>query len=330
MRFTTDEVRELYEQIGGWGHPDFPFLDRNYSTGAYAPCVDLTSIVATWLQEDRLAAVAELWNLLTPSGVAGRTLLQNCLRADLPCGVTVSSMARHEMRAIHLLTMRAAFTCGSQHMSLVAADLAGTTLACRKLAIDENIREALVRAIRPEVKPETLRGAARTEEAERSLAVALSEPPAAAAEHLKVLPPMPRVVVFDYFDRPWGAGTLKYDLFYDHRMYGCGGEFCRLYVDQLGFFVPPCDDAEPPTSVTKEALKDALVTQGISPAKNAKRGQLISEARRYPGLLSALIHQINPERQALAPTWSNAVASWAARVRKCRPVGAALIKLLSK
>ncbi len=39
-RFKTQEVAELYEQLRGYDHPQYPFIDSEYSPGSYAPAID--------------------------------------------------------------------------------------------------------------------------------------------------------------------------------------------------------------------------------------------------------------------------------------------------
>jgi hypothetical protein len=149
------------------------------------------------------------------------------------------------------------------------------------------------------------------------------------AERLKVVPPMVRVVVADYFSRGWGVGSLRCDLYYDERMYGCNADWNRHYVQWLNFFGPPTDEGDVPSAVTKDVLRDALVQKGIVCPKAMTRKAMLEQARQFPGLLSNLIATAFPNQVTVRPEWIGLVSQWAQRFRAVQPVGAALINLLA-
>ncbi len=150
-----------------------------------------------------------------------------------------------------------------------------------------------------------------------------------AAEKLKIIPPMARFVVYDYVYRAWDYGTLRFDLYYEHRMYGCGGEANQKYMEWLGFFGVPSDAASLPTAVTKDVLREALVKQGVECKKSSTRKEMIEKARSIPGLLSSLIFQFYPQHCELISEWKGTVNDWALRVRYVEAVGRAIIKMLA-
>ena len=326
--FRTQEVAQLYEKVKGCCHPEHPFLDANYSPGSCAPAVDFTSIIAEWIRNGKEEAISELWSFLSYEGQASAYALQKALKVRMPSWVKLSETAQSELKAIYLLTLRAKMIL-PQDISAVSACLAATTLACRQMEIDPAFSEKLLKATRPEIGPNSI--LQRVEDGAKSaVAKALSSIGAAepAALKLKVVPPMARAVVFDFFQRDWGHGKFRFDLYWDHRMYGCGRKWNQYYVEGLGFFCPPTDNAAVPAVVTKDLLMQAFEQKGIPCKKTTTRKAMIEQARGIPGFLPPLISSAYPEQQEIRSEWSESVKEWVTRVQYIEPVGAALIKLL--
>jgi hypothetical protein len=55
--FKTAEVAELFEQVHGWCHPEYPFQDPLYAAGSRVAAIDYTQIVAGWLHAVVIAQV---------------------------------------------------------------------------------------------------------------------------------------------------------------------------------------------------------------------------------------------------------------------------------
>lgn len=329
MKFSTTEVAQLHEAVRDWCHPQHPFLDPNYSTAM--PAIDFTAVVADWLQAGRIEPVAELWAWIAGDDESSRYALRKALRADLPDWICLSTAARHEIKAIHILTMRAALSGAPEAMSSVAAELAASALACRELQIDPAYSDTLAKATRAELNPNSVLGS-RYDKAEGTrLAIEAATSPLGEAEpaaaKLKVVPPMARLVVSDFLSRGWGSG-LRFTLYYDHRRYGCGEGWNQRFIEWLDFFAPPDDDADVPNAVTKEILRAALIESGTTSPKSATRKRMIEQARVIPGLITALILRAAPEQRALRDEWAPSVKVWAMRRKSVEPVGAALFKLL--
>ena len=332
LTFKTPDVAQLYEDIRGCCHPEYPFLDPNYSPGANAPAVDLTPWVAACLTAGHEDAVAELWNLLTYPGDASAYALRQALKAHLPSWIRVSAPVSSELHAIYILTMRAAMCVGAEHMPSVAARLAATTLACTQMDIDANYIETFRGILRSEIGDHSILDSpyGRTEGVRLAVETALSPFGAAefAAAKLRMVPPMARLVVYDFFYRGWGEG-LRFNLYYDERMYGCGASWNQHYVEWLEFFAPPSDTAQVPAAVTKEMLAEALEEKGIRCKKSTTRKEMIEQARGISGLLSSLILRTRPEQCELRSEWAESLRTWADRVRSIESVGAAIIKLMA-
>jgi hypothetical protein len=232
--FKTTEVAQLYEEIGGWSHPEYPFLDPNYSEESSIPAIDFTPYVTTWLAAGPEAAVAELWSYLTYQRNASTASyeLRQALQARLPSWVELSDTAKHELHAIFILTWRAG-------KASVGTRLAATTLACRQMALDPAFANGLMRLARSELRKDEGDDPASTEKFDEKARLAVEQAlsplgaAASASERLKAVPPMVRCVVFDYISRGWAEGTLRFDLYYDERRYGCGRESNQQYVDWL-------------------------------------------------------------------------------------------------
>ena len=331
-RFRTAEVTQLYQDVREWCHPEHPMLDPQYSPASNMPAVDFTPYVSAWLQAGRTEAVAELWGMLTYSGDAARRALQQVLTARLPSWVMLSETAKYELHAIYLLSLRASL-CGGQGMEYVGASLASTTVASRQLDIDSAFRDEFLRVVRSEIPKESLLGAqfGKTQGAKQALGKCQSPLAAAetAAEKLKVVPPMVRAVVYDYLTRSWGQGSLRFDLYYGERLYGCGAKWNQHYTEWLEFFCPPTNITQVPQAVTKEILRESLEQQGIPQKKSATKQAMVEQARAIAGFLPDLVARVCPEKRELRPEWAEATKEWVERVKYASPVGAALLKLLA-
>ena len=352
--FKTTEVAQLYEEIRLWCHPEFPFLDPNYSPGSNMPAIDFTPYLTTWLEAGNQSAVVELWTYLTSNGPDAIFGIRNALTARLPSWIEISETARHELHAIYILTLRAAWG-RTMNNSFVAASVASTTLACRQLSLppdyqrgEESIAdmakagkpitlaraysEELLKVIRSEINSFPV-GVEHGKDAGSKLALEKAMSPlgvaASAAEKLKAIPPMARRVVFDRFARGWGGGVLRFGLYYDDRAYGCGGQANQQYIDWLGFFAAPTDHASVPSVLTKDKLLEGLAERGIKTKKSTSKVALVEQARSIPGLMSSLISRHCPEQRDASPEWYEPIKEWVARVRYTEPVAAALIKLLA-
>ena len=338
--FKTTEVAQLYEEIGGWSHPEHPFLDATYSLASNAPAVDLTPYVTTWLAAGREDAIAELLGFLAfrqeafVSDLAFQDALyalRKILKARLPAGVQLSETAHHELHAICILTLRAAY----QATSGVGMKLAATTLACRQMTLDPAFADELIRLVSSELRDDENDDSDSIKEsgekARFAVEAALSPLGMAesASERLKVVPPMARYVVYDYIRSGRDQGLLRFGLNYEDRMYGCGKEANQQYVDWLGFFGLPDDNGFIPYAVNKEILLDALKEHGIECKPNAARKKILEEARKIPGLLAGLISHHSPEQRQLLPEWRESVNVWANRVQSVELVAAALIKFMA-
>lgn len=352
--FKTTEVAQLYEEIRPWCHPEVPFLDSKYSPGSNMPTIDFTEYITTWLETGKESAVIELWTYLTSDGPEALYGIRNALTACLPSWIGLSETAKHELHAIYILTLRAAWGGRTMNMSRVASSVASTTLASRQLSLPPDYErgesmaemaragkpvivgraysDELLKVVRSEINDFPLVAEHGKDEGSRlALEKAMSPLGTAetAAERLKAIPPMARRVVCDRFTRGWGGGVFRLDLYYDDRAYGCGSQANQQYMDWLGFFSAPNDHASVSSVLTKDKLLEGLADRGIKTNKSTARVTLIEQARSIPGLMSSLISRYCPEQRDALPEWEEPIKEWLLRVHYTEPIAAALINLLA-
>jgi len=331
-RFKTPEVAELYEQLRGWDHPEYPFLDPEYSPGSHAPATDFTPSIAAWLAQGREEAIAELWHFLLPDMDSSRYALRKALAARFPSWLHLAEWQQHELRAIHLLTFRTALLHRAEEMAFVSRRLAAATIACDPIQIESAEIERLLRATKPEILDNSPYDGTRGKAGAVAYSVEKTQTAlgqeAAAIERLKLIPPMARLVVHDYLARGWGQGMLRFSLYYGERMYGCSSRWNQHYVEWSQFFQPPDDSARVPAAVTKQLLGEALAANRIEHKRSEARPALIEKARQKPGLLSNLILQVYPSQQEVRPEWRSSINEWSHRLRSVEAAAAGIIKLL--
>jgi hypothetical protein len=295
-----------------------------------------------------------LWTYLTSDGPEALYGIRNALTACLPFWIGLSESAKHELHAIYILTLRAAWGGRTMNMSRLASSVASTTLASRQLSLPPDYQrgesmaemaragkpivlaraysEELLKVVRSEINDFPLGAEHGRDEGSRvALEKAMSPLGTAetAAERLKAIPPMARRVVYDRFTRGWGGGVLRLNLYYDDRAYGCGSQANQQYMDWLGFFSAPSDQASVPSVLTKEKLLQALAERGVPTKTSTPRITLMEQARTIPGLMSSLISRYCPEQRDALPEWYEPINEWVLRVRYTEPIAAALIKLLA-
>jgi hypothetical protein len=352
--FKTTEVAQLYKEVQPWCHPEVPFLDPQYSPGSNMPAIDFTAYITTWLETDRQSAIIELWTYLTSDGPEAVYGIRNALTACLPSWIGLSETAKHELHAIYILTLRAAWGGRTLNTTRLASSLASTTLASRQLSLPPDYErgesmaemaragkpivlaraysEELLKVVRSEIGNFPLGAECGKDEGSRlALEKAMSPLGTAetAAERLKAIPPMARRVVYDRFTRGWGGGALRLNLYYDDRAYGCGSQANQQYMDWLGFFSTPSDHASVPSVLTKDKLLEGLAEHGVPTKKSTPRVALIDQALSIPGLMSSLISRYCPEQRDALPEWYEPIKEWVLRVRYAEPIAAALMNLLA-
>ena len=211
-------------------------------------------------------------------------------------------------------------------------DMAETARAGKPIVLARSFRQNLLKLVHSEIGDFQLGFQHGKDEGARLALEKVMSPLGAAetaAEKLKAIPPMARLVVYDHFARGRPAGALRLDLFYDHRVYGCGKEANRQYLDWLGFFGDPNDNSVIPRALTKEKLYERLADCGVQCKQSEPRAALIERVRVIPGLMSSLIKRYRPEQRVILPDWEEPLKEWVLRVRYAEPIAAALIKLLA-
>ena len=331
FKFSTPEVGRLFQQIEPWSHPEYPFLDAFYSPASNAPVTDLTPAVAQWIREKRYGAIAELWKFITSPGPVSRMLLDKALSARVPSVIRLAPEAEAELRAIHSLVLRTTLSHGDFYVPM-AIRLVASTLACYPILFEQADVPVLLRSVEKSVESGLLwKAYGAKESARRSIEIASASVEAAqpAAERLRTVAPMVRLVIHDYLFRGWGYGTLRYDLYYDERMYGCGRGPNQIEIEKLGFFGPPNDDVTVPAAVTKKVLKTELEAAGFQFKNSDTRKAMIEIARNIPGLISSLILRVYPEQRSLNAQWGPTVKEWAAGIQSLEPIASYIVRSMA-
>jgi hypothetical protein len=320
--FQTPEAAELHERIKAWSHSEYPFLDPWYSVGSFMPADDFTLSVAKWIMEEKWTAIAEIWNLLTYSSPASQHLLKTSLAARVPAIIGAGPEAVAELRAVYLLVMRAKYI-HFNFSELTAARIMAATLSCYPLMILSVDVPELIRHVASCSKDGLLHNVLGAEGAARQCIQVAAAPFAEArqaADQLREVAPITRLVVHDFLYRGWGNGRLRFGLYYDERLYGCSEAHNKIEIDRLGFFGPPGDDAIVPGSVTKAILRGELEAAGFLMPASETRKKMIELARDVPGMISSIILKWDSGRRSLTPSWGGTVKEWAASVRSLEPL----------
>lgn len=336
--FKTAAVSTLYNQVQPWSHPEYPFLDPEYSPGGYYPVVDFTSIVAGWIATGQTDAISELWGFLTNNGPGEIDLLRRGLAAQVDTRWALDAGSAAELRAIHLLGLRMALQDSSMNKSgtahttkeLFASRLA-STIWKPPTELLETLRDNA--AIQADVEDGPHKRKRKMQQAEDGI-IELMRDVAPELENVGAwmvnIPPMSRLVVEDFFLRDWSVGSLRPTLYYGERQYGCGVAWNLHFVQWLGCFAEPTDLDDLPSGVTIAALSEALRGVGIDFKKSAKRTELEALARKESGMISALIKRYAPEKVKTKPEWKDALLEWVSRCQKLRCIAGAMLALLSE
>jgi hypothetical protein len=330
-QFRTPEVKNLYDELRGWDHPDYPFLDPSYSPGSYAPATDFTPYIAAWLATDRVEAVQELWSYITRDYEASHELLRTALRLRRPASIEMADWQWQELRAVYLLALRVSLLHNANDGAYLISKLASVIIACEPISLERESMERLLRATQREVRDDSPCDATRGRAGAALFAVEKAQQPlgivSEASALLRQVSPMTRHVVNDYCTRGWNEGKFRFHLYYGERMYGCCTGWNQHFTAWLGFFKHPDDDGHVPASVTKEMLRAALAQHGLESKKSEGRDTLLQKVRQVPALLASLIEHAEPGQQELRAEWEDAVKEWSQRVRAVEAAATGLVKL---
>lgn len=335
VKFETKEVAALYAELKDWCHPEYPFLDPEYSPGSLCPVTDFTAELARWLADGNVGAIAELWWFLSNHGTADTTLLRYALGTRVSSQWGLDAASSMEMLAINLLMARMALQyTPSDARSHVATSLAATRLASIAWQPPDGVRDILRdNAVRQAVViPGVGQKRRRIEQAEAGMAELLGEvgeDVRAVGQWMVLIPPMARVVVVDYFTRSWGENVLRPELYYTERQYGCCSGLNLHYIQWMGCFSEPTDN-DSATKITKIHLASGLREAGVAFKKSAKWEDLLNSARTVPGLVASLIKTHAPEKVYPKKEWEAGLWGWVERTERLRCIAAVIIASLAQ
>ena len=332
--FSSPAIAELYDQAKGFCHPDYPFLDSAYSPGGFYPFTDFTMNVAEWMCIGNHAAIRELWSFLTYNGDAERYLLEKCLRVNVIPDLEFDSSTALETKAIYMLMSRQSlYDTSSEAVGMIGSRLLASRLASISWIPPRDCRELLhkgasIEAIVPEGAKIRARRIEQADEALLELLRPVPEPVRIAGQWLLQIPPITRLVIADYFTRPWAQGRLRPELYYTERKYGCSVPWNLHFIKSINCFEPPSDDSFIPNSITKHHLQEALSLHGVVFKKSFKREDLIKLGLQQRGLIASVIQQYAPEYQKPRTEWIEALRGWTERLHRLECVAAAILKAL--
>jgi hypothetical protein len=268
---------QLQNEISGFGHAQYPFLDAKYSPGSCAPVIDFT----LWLR-DRIGAgdaqsTFSLLQQITDRSEVTNTLVKMMGLFDLSSYVSADDTLINELMAIYVLAYRTrSYVSGHGHISLLA------------MLVEMAISLYPFR-LRPEKLPELMR---KLRNAKRNGEI-LELPPEGTTEHtppvadkiiqkLRQLPPTCRFVLRDAIrqvESPTEPIRLRLSAYYDLRMYGCNEHWNAHYIGWLDWGSPITTDTDIARYVDKPALQIALDANGMVYKKSAKKSDLLDTAR---------------------------------------------------
>lgn len=326
-------MRALLEKVRAYGHVENPFLDPGYSLGGYYPVTDFTLTIAAWLRQSASEAISELWSLITADGVAERAMFRKAMGADVISDLGFDEDTCAEIKAVHILGHRLQlYEFGKDSVGFQI----GRVLATRLASIDWSPPAATLPYLRAGaenealVMPEIDPSGRKRDLAEQAIAALLAprdERDRNVSLWMQQIPPMARLVIAEYFGSR--GGVLRPYLYYGDRKYGCCAKINMQFVDWVGCFDFPAEDAEVPYAMMKQHLNDALVNLGVTVRRAAKKDELVKEVRAHDGLLRSIFSKHLPEYRVVKPEWKLGLERWAARAGALHPVALAILKSLA-
>ena len=326
-RFKTDALNSLWMEVGDLSHPDYPFLDRNYSPASLMPVCDLTPYVTGMLLSGDSAALSELWSYIAHWD----TLLELAMGVKAPKEMGLSEYASAELQATFLLTARISLNNGA---AFVGADVAASILSTRDISLPGEFLSVLLSFLETELSHTKRYDCPEldiNEKMEESL-TALKQGTSGCetiAAYMKQVPPMVRITFSDVLNSGSTDCYSRHFHFgngYDHRAYGCSREIGQQFATALGILeVPDVNQTGVSSSVTKPALISALSKQGIQVSKKNTRAELIRIASAVPGLLQEVQNDCDPDLLVLRQELAIEGREWAKRTKSLYWVSKALL-----
>lgn len=327
QRYKTQEVADLYEELKPYCNSERPFLDPDYACPH--PVTDFTLVVAKWLLAEKYDAVFELCLILIGSGTPQQYLIRKALRSKVNPVFEFDLGTCAEIEAIYILSHISRFNgntgAASISSSLVASRLASIPWKPPRECLEELKKIAAVNVWEEEGKNKRLR---RMEVAEKAIQELLSDRPKAAAiigEWMILIPPMVRIVIEDYFNSGWHHGSLRPELYYHSRYYGCSPQINLQYIQWIGCFREPEFTEKLPARITKTHIMQELCFLQTPPSKKATRQEMIEILKDYPASISKLMKSHAPEIVLPKVDWKEGLEDWSSRCQRISCVASAIL-----
>lgn len=284
-----ERFRKWRAAVEEFGHPDFPFLARDYSPNSRVACTGMVE----WVAEAVLANdVSSIKCLLDELCGDSPSFLSRFLDSELECSLIGLSHDQYAYLKAAYLLQGALDSCFDEFFLINSGALMGAAILPWDFefsAPDRCIRRAnnFIKTMRkdaPAWEDVPFASVDRLRPMDRSTVAVLS-PLLERISSLCVSARLPLLDAYILTKSSRGLRPLKESTFYETRRFGCRTEVTTPELLQSGFFQieNALDRPEPEKRFTKNELTSLLDREGISYRKSANKKALFEFAREECG-----------------------------------------------
>lgn len=323
-KFQSAALRQLWDEVGQWSHPDHPFLDARYSPGSNMPCADFTLWVAQRLAAEDWPSVSELLDFTTSEHQI--TALRRSLNIlDFGRFIEADNKLLFELKASAILTYRIGWMGHEENRLSLLADIYQHCLASYPFTVRQSAVTHLLSGANKLIRKRTREGF--NEDLLTADELASFPEISLAGETLRKFPPTFGACLTLSIQRGSSIpGTIlpRFHGEYGLRQYGLAEGQNRQFIIECGFFEPASNLEALSRSLTKELLLQIAATIHVQAKKSWRKDRILAVLLENEGARIAIRAQPSIGFMQYRPGMSNPFESWRARVNAVQPVALCL------
>lgn len=281
--FKSDKVKALLEHVRPISHPEYPFLDTEYSPSSLMPAADYTKWVSSRLREDDWESLKEFLDFITYEHQL--TALEKTFR-DYSFSEYIHGDQELllELKTIAILCYRIPWTGRKESQTHLLSELYLHALACHPFEIPESALEYLQRGANNLIRKQN------KESEEYGISFKRETVKIAELRQNRVFTPSSIGLIFKEYPVTFRAcigyslergspvsGTIRPQLQgeYGLRQFGLSGKENAEFIDATGVFTAPSDLAALAKRLQKKELQEIGSDANIELLKSWKKDKMI-------------------------------------------------------
>ena len=324
--FQSAALRQLWNDVREWSHPDHPFLDASYSPGSNMPCADFTLWVAQRLAANDWTSILELLDCTTSEHQIS-ALRRSFNLLDFGRFIEADSALLLELKAAAILGYRIGWMGHEDSRLSLLEDIYQQCLASYPFTIRQSALPHLLSGANRLIRKRNREGMSFGENLLAEDQLTSFPEISSAAETLRKFPPTFGACLTLSLQRGSSIpGTIlpRFHGEYGLRQYGLSEEQNREFFVECGFFEPASDLHALSRSLTKEILREIATTNHIEVKKSWKKDRILSALLENGEARAAISARAATGFVQCRAGMGDPFGSWQARIISVQPIARCL------